>query len=234
MRVLHSIKGMIEVLKKYDQVFLMIGFASRAQYKSLDTVEKAVNRIVDIGKNTLILYGGDDARNKDERGLGHLVAQLKHKYGCDVMGVVCDRDDYEDFIDFVVRVRPQYDAWGIKYTGYMENGKKLFGNTRYYLAPTVRKYVTRVIICGGGGFGLDDVKLVVEHTQLPYTYVKCSARYPRVYNGFYGPIDSYFRNTRHDTERSYNGLIAHDHKNDFIKAIVEPNPGSLYGHKPVP
>lgn len=205
--VIYNVGEMLDIIKQYSTVFLMIGFASRAQYKNLDVVVKQiVNAGIVLTPDTLILYGGDDARNESERGLGHLVCKLKQKFGCGVMGVVCDRDEYEPFIDHVVRVPVQHDKYGIVYTGFeiisQNNDKKnksaiaklrLKGNTRYYLAKAVQKTLTGVVICGGGGFGLEDAKLVVHHyTRVPYIVIKCSARYPSVYKSYHGPIYDYF------------------------------------------
>jgi hypothetical protein len=114
------------------------------------------------------------------------------------MGVVCDRDEYEPFIDYVVRVKSQYDTNGwVVYTGYHYDEKTKVitrkGNTRYYLHPTIVPYITHVYICGGGGFGLEDVKYVIYHTNLTYTYILSHARYKRAYGDTLGPIHKFLK-----------------------------------------
>lgn len=195
------LKDMLHIVKQYKHVYFLIGFASRAQYKSLSAVANQLIRKGSITAETLIVYGGDDARNPQERTLGHLVALVKQRTGCKILATVCDRDDYEPFIDYVIRVKPQYDNNKMMlYTGYEHDEKTKTltrkGNTRYYLHPTIVPYISHVYICGGGGFGLEDVKYVIYHTNLEYTYIVSHARYKRANGDTLGPIYKYLNDMR--------------------------------------
>ena len=217
-----------DVMKDYDAIYLITGY-SAAEFESFDDVLKDIDIFFQVDSKVqtsteqskvLLLYGGDPSVGNGKRTLGDLIRLLKFTYSqCYVMAVVCDRDTYEDFIDCVIIVDPMYDTnRNIVYGGYNslsvdsstltlpateKNQFRLVGNTVYYLHESIQKYITRVIICGGGLITLQETQYVVDHTSIPYSFISASSpRHPESYGYTKGPVHAWFENKQISLHRN--------------------------------
>ncbi|GLI64289.1 hypothetical protein VaNZ11_007472 [Volvox africanus] len=208
-RLLSSFDKLIAVVKTYPEVYLFIGYGSRAQYADVDEVLRGLlPKFQDIRyrcgeKRWLGIYGGDKA-NVTAPDLGWLIKRLQDEHGCDLLAVQAEGepDDHTTF-HFIPERQTKPNSGETLYGG-MHDGK-LVGVSRIYLADELVKpdsgglrLLTGLIVAGGGRIAMEELQYADE-VGLPWTYVPSRAGDIQVYGSTYGPVHNWV------TDRLSNG-----------------------------